>query len=84
MKSATTHASALAVLAATALLAACAGTPQYGDDLASRIKVTQQTPPKGYGIARKAAMASQAATLYVRNTQVEPVLRPVSYTTAVS
>ena len=84
MKSATTHASALAVLAAAALLAACAGTPQHSDDLASRITVTQQTPPKGYGIARKAAMASQAATLYVRNTQVEPVLRPVSYTTAVS
>ena len=83
MKSAHCYGSTLAILA-TLALTACASTPHYGDDIASRIEVTRKTPPTGYGLVRKTAMATQTATLYVRNTQVEPVLRPVSYTTAVS
>ena len=84
MKSAQNYTSILAILATAIVLTGCASTAHNSDDIASRIEVTQKTPPKGYGLVRKAAMASQAATLYVRNTQVEPVLRPVSYTTAVS
>ena len=84
MKSAYNYQSILVILAAAAALAGCASTPHYSDGIASEIEVTQKTPPKGYGLVRKAAMATQAATLYVKNTQVEPVLRPVSYTTAVS
>ena len=74
----------IALLAAALSMAGCAGTPSTDTRIADSINVSRSAPPKGYGFVRKAAMATQTATLHLRNTKIEPVLRPVSTATAVT
>lgn len=73
-----------ALLASVIALAGCASTPATVNPIADQIEVTQSTPPAGYGAVRRAAGVSQAAVLYVKSTQVEPILRPFSYVTTLT
>ena len=63
-------------------LTGCAGAPRSIDPINGEIVISNNAPPKGYRLVRKAAGYGQTAVLYVRSTQVESVLRPVSYATS--
>ncbi len=63
------------------VLSGCAGTRASSDLFASEIVVSNDAPGKGYRLVRNAASVGQTAVLYVRSTEVESILRPVSYLT---
>ncbi len=64
-----------------ACLTACAGSPANNSLLESEIVVSNDAPPMSYKISRRVAGISQTALLYVRSTEVDAMLRPVSYAT---
>ena len=63
-------------------LTGCAGAPRSIDPINDEIAISNNAPPKGYRLVRKAAGYGQTAVLYVRSTEVESVLRPASYATS--
>ena len=63
-------------------LTGCAGAPRSIDPINGEIVISNNALPKGYRLVRKAAGYGQTAVLYVRSTEVESVLRPVSYATS--
>jgi cardiolipin synthase len=71
----------IALVSIIICLAACAGSPSSDSLLDSEIIVANDAPPRPYKIGRKAAGIGQTALLYVRSTEVDSVLRPVSYAT---
>jgi cardiolipin synthase len=71
-----------ALIAFSLTMTGCAGAPSSVDPIGSEITISNDAPPKGYRLVRKAAGYGQTAVLYVRSTEIESVLRPVSYVTS--
>ncbi len=71
----------IALVTFSVALAGCAGAPGKLDPVSSEIVISNGAPPKGYRLVRKASGYGQTAVLYLRSTEIESVLRPVSYAT---
>jgi cardiolipin synthase A/B len=72
------------LLAICTALCGCAGSPSNTDPVTNEIVVSNDAPDKGYRIVRKVSRAGQTGLLYARSTEVEQILRPVSYTTSLA
>ena len=72
----------LTLLAACTALSGCAAAPSHNDPITTEIVVSNDAPGQGYRMVRKAARVGQTAVLYARSTEVDKILRPVSYTTS--
>lgn len=74
----------ITLLAACTALSGCAGAPGNNDPISTEIVVSNDAPGQAYRMVRKASRVGQTAVLYVRSTEVEQILRPVSYTTSLA
>ncbi len=72
----------IALITCSVALTGCAGAPGRLDPVSDEIVVSNDAPPKGYRLVRKVTGYGQTAVLYVRSTEIESVLRPVSYATS--
>ena len=72
----------IALITFSVALTGCAGAPGRLDPVSDEIVVSNDVPAKGYRLVRKATGYGQTAVLYVRSTEIESVLRPVSYATS--
>ena len=72
----------ITLLALCIVLGGCAAGPAQNDLAGIEIVVSNDAPGQDYRIVRRASRVGQTALLYARSTEVESVLRPVSYATS--
>ncbi len=70
-----------ALLAAAVMLWGCTGAMVVSDPVAREIIISNDMPGENYNLLRGATSIGQNAILYFRSTEVESILRPVSYLT---